>query len=263
MAESNIEWTDYTFNGWIGCTRVSPGCDNCYAAAQDKFRGWTAEGWGAGKPRRRTSEANWKQPLRWNAAAQVQGLRKRVFCSSLADVFDKEVPDAWRADLARLILDTPWLDWQLLTKRIGNATSMLAEMFPQGTPDHVWIGATIVNREELLRDGPKLMAVQARVRFWSAEPLLEDLGKIPEVLLPTWAIVGGESGAKGKVRPMDIAWAESLLRQCRAAGVRVFMKQLGAKPQHSGASYTKSSGKGSMMVEWPRALRIREMPATT
>lgn len=258
MAESTIEWTDYTFNGWIGCTRISPGCDNCYAAAQDRFRGWTVAGWGAGKPRRKTSEANWKQPLRWNAAATVARIRRRVFCSSLADVFDNEVPDQWRADLARLIQDTPALDWQLLTKRIGNSTGMLAAMFPSGTPVNVWVGATIVNREELLRDGPKLIATPARVRFWSAEPLLEDLGVLPIELVPDWIIVGGESGPKA--RPMDLAWAESILHQGTAVGARVFVKQLGAKPHLAGEVYEKSSGKGADMAQWPRAIRIREMP---
>lgn len=259
MAQSTIEWTDFTFNGWIGCTRVSPGCDNCYAAAQDRFRGWTPQGWGAGKPRRRTSDANWKQPLRWNRLASEAGQRARVFCSSLADVFDTEAPQEWRADLSELILATPMLDWQLLTKRIGNAARMLATMFPAGTPDNVWVGATIVNREEMLRDGPKLMATPARVRFWSAEPLLEDLGELPRHLVPNWVIVGGESGPRA--RPMDLAWAESLLQQCEAAGARVFMKQLGAKPQQAGESYEKSRGKGAVMIEWPRRLRIRQMPS--
>lgn len=258
MAQSTIEWTDFTFNGWIGCTRVSPGCDNCYAAAQDRFRGWTAEGWGAGKPRRRTSETNWAQPKRWNKAAQARGVRARVFCSSLADVFDNEAPDEWRADLAQLIAATPMLDWQLLTKRIGNASRMLAAMFPVGAPSNVWVGATIVNREELLRDGPKLMATSARVRFWSAEPLLEDLGELPRHLVPDWVIIGGESGPRA--RPMDLAWAESLLKRCEAAGAKVFMKQLGARPQQAGAAYAKSSGKGVAMIDWPRPLRIREMP---
>jgi protein gp37 len=258
MAQSSIEWTDFTFNGWIGCTRVSPGCDNCYAAAQDRFRGWTSQGWGAGKPRRRTSTSTWRQPLRWNAAAASAGTRSRVFCSSLADVFDNEAPDEWRADLAQLILDTPQLDWQLLTKRIGNAAGMLASMFPSGTPDNVWLGATIVNREELLRDGPKLMATPARVRFWSAEPLLGDLGIVPPGLLPHWVIIGGESGPKA--RPMELDWARSLLLQCGAAGTRAFMKQLGARPQVSGDAYARSRGKGAAMLEWPRALRVRQMP---
>ncbi len=259
MAESTIEWTDFTFNGWIGCTRVGPGCDNCYAAAQDRFRGWTPEGWGSGKPRKRTSEANWKQPLRWNKAASVRNMRARVFCSSLADVFDNEVDHSWRVDLAKLIYTTPMLDWQLLTKRIGNAARMLQLMFPAGTPANVWVGATIVNREELLRDGPKLIATPASVRFWSAEPLLEDFGEVPRHLLPNWVIVGGESGSRA--RPMDLAWAESLVRQCEAGGARVFVKQLGAKPQQAGTAYAQSRGKGSVMIEWPRSLRLRDMPA--
>jgi protein gp37 len=183
-----------------------------------------------------------------------------VFCSSLADVFDNEAPDEWRADLARLILRTPMLDWQLLTKRIGNAQRMLHSMFPHGSPANVWVGATIVNREELLRDGPKLMATTAQVRFWSAEPLLEDLGEIPPGLIPDWVIVGGESGPRA--RPMDVKWAESLLGRCSSAGAKVFMKQLGAKPLKAGAAYLKGSGKGGVMIEWPQSLRIREMPQT-
>lgn len=190
----------------------------------------------------------------------TNGARARVFCSSLADIFDTEAPDAWRWDLGQLILRTPMLDWQLLTKRIGNAGRMLRAMFPNGVPENVWIGATIVNREELLRDGPKLMATPARVRFWSAEPLLEDLGELPDELIPDWVIVGGESGPRA--RPMDVVWAESLLCRCTAAGAKVFMKQLGAKPQMAGQGYEKSSGKGSVMIEWPRSLRIRQMPAT-
>lgn len=259
MAESSIEWTDYTFNGWIGCTRVGPGCENCYAAAQDRFRGWTPEGWGAGKPRRRTSESNWKLPLRWNRIAMERGARARVFCSSLADVFDNEVPDEWRLDLATLIKGTPMLDWQLLTKRIGNARCMLEAMFPEGILENVWVGATIVNREELLRDGPKLMATPAYLRFWSAEPLLDDLGELPQDLVPDWVIIGGESGPKA--RPMELTWAESLLQRCEAAGAKVFMKQLGARPQWRGALYEQSRGKGALMIEWPRGLRIREMPS--
>lgn len=180
MAEnSSIEWTDHTFNAWIGCTRISPGCNNCYAAAQDKFRGWTPEGWGG--PRRRTSASNWREPLRWNEHAKTEGRRMRVFCASLADVFDNEVPPQWRADLFDLIRRTPNLDWLLLTKRIGNAMRMLpwaAEGAPRNMVagsavwPNVWLGATIVNQEEADRDIPKLLATPARVRFLSMEPLL-------------------------------------------------------------------------------------------
>lgn len=172
MAETTIEWADFTFNPWIGCTKVSPACDNCYAAAQDKFRKWTPEGWGG--PRRRTSVANWRMPLKWNAEAAEMPFRPRVFCASLADVFDNQVPDEWRMDLFSLIAKTPNLDWLLLTKRIGNVMPMCSRdglMFDM-IGERIWLGATIANQEEADRDIPKLLAVPARVRFLSMEPLL-------------------------------------------------------------------------------------------
>jgi protein gp37 len=132
VAETTIEWTrgpngepGFTFNPWIGCTKVSEGCTNCYAARQDTFRSWTPEGWGG--PRRRTSVANWKGPLQWNAQAEREGRRYRVFCASLADVFDNQVPDEWREDLFGLIAATPNLDWLVLTKRVGNALTYFTD----------------------------------------------------------------------------------------------------------------------------------------
>ncbi|MGE0350914.1 phage Gp37/Gp68 family protein [Hydrogenophaga sp.] len=185
-ANSKIEWTDHTFNPWIGCTQVSPGCDGCYAKAWDRrfAVSGNAMRWGAGVKRTRTSAANWRQPLKWNKAHAaffaVHGRRQRVFCASLADVFDNEVDPMWRADLFQLISETPNLDWLLLTKRIGNARSMLPVWYedPAAWPEsisahaNVWIGATICNQAEADRDIPKLLQVPARVRFLSMEPLL-------------------------------------------------------------------------------------------
>jgi protein gp37 len=114
---TNIEWTDNSFNPWIGCSKVSEGCENCYAEAGDNFRHWTPMGWGPGKPRHRTSAENWKEPLKWDRAAAANGIRTRVFCASLADVFDQEVDPSWRSDLWELIRQCPHLDWQILTKR--------------------------------------------------------------------------------------------------------------------------------------------------
>src|SRR5438132_7048312 len=114
-ANTKIPWAHHTFNGWIGCTAVAPECEHCYAEAMSKFRGWAQ--WGVGKPRMRTSEENWKKPLRWNREADALGIRYRVFSSSLSDVFDTEVPAEWRNDLFELIRKTPNLDWLLLTKR--------------------------------------------------------------------------------------------------------------------------------------------------
>ncbi len=294
MAEnSKIEWTDATFNPWEGCQKVGPGCDNCYAEARNaRFGGGTAPNWGPGAPRRRTSPANWRKPLQWNAepfaecgacgwrgADPHEGApgwvecpacgketltkaRRRVFCASLADVFDNEVPPVWRADLFKLITDTPNLDWLLLTKRIGNVFRMMPFGWQDfGAPANLWLGATVVNQEEADRDIPKLLATPARVRFLSMEPLLgpvdlaspytlaifnkaaqEDRLELPaarqdpstglydvagEDLLPGlhWVIAGGESGPGA--RPMHPDWARSLRDQCKAAGVPFMFKQWG------------------------------------
>ena len=125
MAEhTEIAWCDSTFNPWIGCQKVSPGCDHCYAEALMDHRHHRVE-WGPHGERKRTSEANWKLPLRWSKKARASGTRPRVFCASLADVFDNQVPIQWRTDLFDLIARTSELDWLLLTKRPEN----LARMF--------------------------------------------------------------------------------------------------------------------------------------
>lgn len=213
-ANSKIEWTDHTFNPWIGCTEVSKaatgggGCDGCYAKVSTPARVLRAKGietWGPHAARHRTSPANWKMPVRWNAEADAfmaqHGRRQRVFCASLADVFDNAVDPVWRVELFALIRATPNVDWLLLTKRIGNVRNLLAEtqnaayervdydlaaflgsMVNGDTPPaNIWLGATIVNQEEADRDIPKLLSVPARVRFLSMEPLLGpvDLTAIP------------------------------------------------------------------------------------
>lgn len=184
-ANSAIEWTDHTFNPWWGCQKVGPGCDHCYAESLDKRTG--GEHWGPGAQRRRTSVRNWNDPVRWNKQADAffaeHGRRQRVFCASMADVFDNAIDPQWRVDLFELIRATPNLDWLLLTKRIGNAQAMIdatisdmdighAVDFAAWPYPNVWIGATIVNQEEADRDIPKLLKVPAAVRFLSMEPLL-------------------------------------------------------------------------------------------
>lgn len=248
MGETKIEWADFTFNPWEGCTKVSPGCDNCYAEARDKrFTGGAL--WGAKAPRRRTSAANWRKPLAWDKAAKAAGERHRVFCASLADVFDNHpsILPEWRADLWALIRATPNLDWMLLTKRPGNIAKMLPEDWGRGYRN-VWLGCTVVNQEEADRDITKLLEVPAAVRFLSMEPLLGpvDLNHIRlphgsgrtwiDALQPWWVtpdmrtrldlvIVGGESGPGA--RPMHPDWARSLRDQCVAAGVPLHFKQWG------------------------------------
>lgn len=262
---SNIEWTDATFNPWEGCQKVGPGCDHCYAETRNaRFGGGVAVNWGPGAPRRRTSVSNWNLPKRWDREhaeffAQ-HGRRRRVFCASLADVFDNAVDPQWRADLFALIEATPNLDWLLLTKRIGNVGNMLPVPFDfDRLYPHVWIGATVVNQAEADRDIPKLLAVPARVRFLSMEPLLAPVD-LRRVAVPQeqdmlrrpwdfegykfnaltehdddrfhqapatidWVIVGGESGSGA--RPMHPDWARSLRDQCAAAGVPLLFKQWG------------------------------------
>lgn len=273
-ANTNIEWCDHTFNPWWGCQKVGPGCDHCYAETLDKRTG--GQHWGPGAERRRTSVKNWNEPVRWNKQefwvceecgergtdkdlAKTKGkpchhemtapVRQRVFCASMADVFDNAVADQWRADLFQLIEATPNLDWLLLTKRIGNVASMVPEatdlidygegwqsMWGQGVwPKNVWLGATVVNQEEANRDIPKLLAVPAEKRFLSIEPLLGPItifdldGPIDVPFCAEspldWAIVGGESGPGA--RPMHPDWARSLRDQCEAAGVPFLFKQWG------------------------------------
>ena len=288
MAEqSAIEWTDHTFNPWEGCQKVGPGCDNCYAENRNaRWNHGTAVNWGPGAPRRRTSAANWRKPLRWNADAaafaEVHGRKQRVFCASLADVFDNAIHPGWRSDLFDLIYMTPNLDWLLLTKRIGNVAGMMQQLELEALPVNVWLGATVVNQQEADRDIPKLLATPAAVRFLSCEPLLGpvDLFKIErpyrqgyghgyiEALTGwtrssghgyrefdaasaiDWIIVGGESGPGA--RPMANEWAQSIVDQCQRASVPVFVKQLSS----GGAKAIKD------LEQFPEGLRVREWPAT-
>lgn len=280
MAENTkIEWTDHTFNSWEGCQKVGPGCDHCYAETRNaRFAGGTAINWGPGAPRRRTSVSNWELPKRWNAQADAfmaqHGRRQRVFCASLADVFDNAVAPQWRADLFALIASTPNLDWLLLTKRIGNVQGMLAELAHGNDPDlslldmmplpNVWIGATIVNQAEADRDIPKLLAVPAAKRFLSMEPLLGPVDlhlkreqpctmcvswncelhgrpdDAPCLRRPDWVIVGGESGPGA--RPMHPDWARSLRDQCEAAGVPFMFKQWGEWAPANGPEFIRQGG---------------------
>lgn len=291
MAETTgIAWCDSTFNPWIGCTKVGPGCDHCYATEQDARKRWDGgkTHWGAGVPRYRTSESNWNQPLRWNekqADFRRQGDAPpwNVFCASLADVFDNEVPDEWRADLFRLIRQTPNLSWLLVTKRIGN----VAKMWPMGPTNdfpNVRLLITVCNQEEADRDIPKLLALP-RKNGISYEPALGPidwlakdwwLGKVVPPFAGgrrfggvEWIIVGGESGPKA--RAFDLAWARSTVAQCKAAGVPVFVKQIGPHPTMGDETsslgralreggYTLKDRAGADPSEWPEDLRVREFP---
>lgn len=238
MAENTkIEWATHTFNPWEGCQKVGPGCDHCYAEARNaRFGGGTATNWGPGAPRRRTSASNWRKPLQWQAEAKRTGIRPRVFCASLADVFDNAVDPQWRRDLAALIVACPDLEWLLLTKRIGNALDMLIDMFPDGVPENVRIGATVVNQDEMNRDMSKIagIAVATHLKpFLSIEPMLGPI--IFAETNPRWhrfigqVICGGESGRNARDWEGFSEAARSLLDQCKAVGTPFFMKQMPKK----------------------------------
>lgn len=225
--DTAINWTNSTFNPWVGCSKISPACANCYAEGWAKRSGMVK--WGVHEPRVRTSPANWKQPIKWNEEAKRTGTRRRVFCASLADVFDNAVPEEWRVDLFALIAATPYLDWLLLTKRIGNVEKMLLHAIGGSFYPHhenVWLGITVCNQEEANRDIPKLLKIPATNVFLSIEPMLGeiDLG-FCDISWIDWVICGGESGSKA--RPLNPAWVRYLRDQCAAADVPFFFKQWG------------------------------------
>lgn len=222
--DSKIEWTHHTFNPWWGCTKVSPGCKHCYAESWARRVG--IEVWGARAPRRELSDGYWRQPLAWNAKAERRSERHRVFCASMADVFeDRGDVDALRARLWPLIEATRNLDWLLLTKRPQN----ILRLAPWGSrwPTNVWVGCTAENQRWADKRLPELLRVPAAVRFVSAEPLLGplDLSSWLGSRRISWVIAGGESGHKA--RPMNPEWARALRDQCDAAGVPFLFKQWG------------------------------------
>lgn len=251
-ANTGIEWCHATFNPWRGCTKVSAGCKNCYAETMSGRNPAVLGVWGPRGTRVVAAESYWRQPIKWNAAAAAAGERHRVFCASLADVFEgpetmpaSEWPKvvAARARLFDLISDTPNLDWLLLTKRPQNIMQMLIDAGRgfQDLPPWVWIGTSVEDQAAADERIPHLLRVPARVRFLSCEPLLGPVdlrewfdaghesggpaGWVGEPIGIHWVIVGGESGAGA--RPMHPEWARSLRDQCVAAGVKFFFKQTG------------------------------------
>lgn len=222
-ANTKIEWATHTFNPWWGCTKVSEACKHCYAETWAKRVGQDV--WGP-KPQRRTmSDAHWRQPLKWNRDAEGAKERPRVFCASMADVFeDRDELIPHRERLFDLIEQTPHLDWLLLTKRPQNVERLAR--WADEWPDQVWLGTTVElqhRAEELL---PYLERIPAKVRFISAEPLLGAL-EIDRWLGSTidWVITGGESGPKA--RPASPSWFRRLHSQCMEHGVPFHFKQWG------------------------------------
>jgi len=289
---SSIAWTDHTFNPWVGCFKVSEGCKNCYAETQMTRKPRWANTWGppALTERLKTSESNWNKPLKWNRnifvecvcgwrgfAFMLEGYRKqkcpscertdlthkvrqRVFCSSLADVFeDNPQVEKWRELLWNLIDSTPNLDWLLLTKRPENILKLSHPIFW----DNIWIGTSVENQAMADKRIPELCQAPAKIRFLSVEPMLEKMdiewptpcgyycddrvGHVDHSLAGHihWVIVGGESGSSH--RPFNWGWARGIRDQCKKSNVAFFMKQGAGKSQ-------------AHMPEIPTDLMIREFP---
>jgi protein gp37 len=241
--KTGISWTDHTFNPWIGCAKVSAGCTNCYAERENRLFNWVEGGWGPSGHRRKTSTDNWKKPKMWNKGAKKYGVRRKVFCASLSDVFeDRPELEQWRGELWSLIVNTPDLNWLLLTKRPENVLRMCPHQImgerEEWIPPNVWIGATCENQEMYNQRLPVLLDIPARIKFISVEPMLGmiDLGE-PNCRTYAqdrinWVICGGESGPSA--RPMNIEWARNLRNQCQDAKVPFFFKQVGGNKRIDG-----------------------------
>jgi protein gp37 len=326
MAENSpIEWTDHTWSPWEGCTKVGPGCDHCYAARMNQWLR-AAENWGPGAPRHEYSDEHWEKPLRWNKKAEREGKCVRVFpsvCDPFDNEVPSRLRQRFMSLIARTP-NLDWLILTKRignAKRMLSDASMhdgllLTANDEYRPPANLWLGATVVNQEEADRDIPKLLATPARVRFLSCEPLLSsvDLSRFlapvccgnpvadyggdymsarevvqsccgnPDPAPLDWVIVGGESGPGA--RSIELNWARSIVRQCKAAGVSILVKQLGRAVLDDGMSspgehwpadkvrkpiprrteadpgfvirlYDRNGGD---WAEWPEDMRVREFP---
>ena len=257
-----------TFNRWIGCQHVSPGCEHCYAETQNAFRKWNGGTWGPHAPRKRTSVAYWKNPIKWNAEARAfrreHGHRPRVFCASLADVFDNQVPPDWRQDLFAMIRECYELDWMMLTKRPENILRMLPSDWGDGY-SNVWLGVTGENQTYFDQRWKHLQNIPAVIKFISYEPALGPLRLPKHGPFPDWLISGGESG--GGARPMDPQWVRDIIAACWRRAIAPFHKQWGTYSNNplvveqgmtvKDAKALDNHGKGGGLVD---GKLIREFP---
>ena len=357
---TKIGWTDSTFNCWRGCTKVSEGCAHCYAESDSHRNPAVLGRWGPNGTRVVAAWSKWKEVVKWEEEARDAGIRRRVFCASLADVFEQwdgsmvdskgdriewsesrgfsscpekegvgvgrwATMDDVRLRLFRLIMLTPHLDWLLVTKRPEHVMETLGRLatlcrpgevcdylncWLKGSPPHnVWMITTAEDQANADIRIPELLKIPAVVRGVSYEPALgpvdwsrwmsgldvsrddngDDLGSASGGSDLDWIIVGGESGARDKARPFDLAWARDTIRQCSKAGTACFVKQMGTNPiEVEGCGITPNSipdavmdyhlatggsepediihpvkfsdRKGGDPAEWPEDLRVQEFP---
>lgn len=281
-ADTGIAWANDTFNPWWGCSRVSPGCEHCYA----EFLAVTRRKlpvWGVDAERKAMSEDHWKLLPKWNRQAEASRTRRRVFCASMADVFEKVPPrnvqgthvmSQGRARLWQMIRACGWLDFLLLTKRIENAVELTPWGDRDSWPPNVWLGVTV---EDNLRRGriEMLRKIPAQRKFVSYEPALEDVNFDGWLEGIHWLIIGGESG--NKARPFDLQWARRAIASANAQGVTPFMKQLGENVHDSALSIVGGwmpgdpepvtrirvkAKKGDDPAEWEEGLRVQRWPSS-
>jgi protein gp37 len=215
---STIEWTDATWNPVRGCTKISPGCKHCYAETfAERFRGVPNHPYERGFDLRTVPEKLF-EPLRWKKA-------RKIFVNSMSDLFHPGVPDEYIVQVARVMMDGHWHQYQVLTKRSDRLRALLNSKLRFATESsHIWWGVSVENRKHGVPRIADLRATPASIKFLSVEPLLEDLGEL-DLADIDWLIAGGESGRGA--RPMEEMWVQKLLAQCREQKVRFFFKQWG------------------------------------
>lgn len=282
MKESLIAWTDHTFNPWMGCEKVSPGCINCYAETATPSRVFGIK-WGAGEPRKRTSVSSWNRVRSLDRKAKKDRIRIKVFCASLSDWLDPAVPSEWLNDLLELIVETPHLDWQLLTKRPEHFQARMnavmaefkgkpgAEIANQwvtfkNAPQNVWFGVTAENQETFNSRVMQTTFIPAKLTFLSMEPLLGAVNIDFAIGKVDWIIVGGESGAaagsnaNGQARACKVEWINAIVSRAQQIGISVFVKQLGTNAYRMNQLVKTTHPKGGNFEEFPEKLKIREFP---
>jgi protein gp37 len=215
---STIEWTDATWNPVRGCTKISPGCKHCYAETfAERFRGVPNHPYERGFDLRTVPE-KLLEPLRWKKS-------RKIFVNSMSDLFHPGVPDEYIVQVAQVMMDGHWHQYQVLTKRSERLRTLLNSKLRFATESsHIWWGVSVENQKHGVPRIADLRATPASIKFLSVEPLLEDLGELNLTNID-WLIAGGESG-KG-ARPMEEMWVQKLLAQCREQKVRFFFKQWG------------------------------------
>lgn len=217
---STIEWTDATWNPVTGCTKVSPGCKNCYAETfAERWRGIPGHPYEQGFdlklwPERLTLPLIWKEP-------------RMIFVNSMSDLFHKDVPDDFIRRVFDTMLKAKHHTFQVLTKRSERMMQWTRENFKNGiVPPHIWLGVSVENQDYTWRI-MYLQQAPAQIRFLSVEPLLGPMNlKASSFKGIQWVIVGGESGPRA--RPMNPVWARDIRDQCKKYNVHFFFKQWGA-----------------------------------